>query len=108
MCGDISATFIVGLISARKQVGDSIIPAGKGPIISTREGGLIQGTANDDIVMAPGVARGGRNTGNVIISDDQLQRITSAVSRAQLNINGKRASSLLQPDFAVTTYSYSV
>ena len=91
-----------------KQVGDAIIPAGKGPIISTREGGLIQGTANDDIVMAPGVARGGRNTGNVIISDEQLQRITSAVSRAQLNINGKRASSLLQPDFAVTTYSYSV
>jgi len=91
-----------------KQVGDAIIPAGKGPIISTREGGLIQGTANDDIVMAPGVARGGRNTGNVIISDEQLQRITSAVSKAQLNINGKRASSLLQPDFAVTTYSYSV
>ena len=91
-----------------KQVGDAIIPAGKGPIISTREGGLIQGTANDDVVMAPGVARGGRNTGNVVISDEQLQRITSAVSRAQLNINGKRASSLLQPDFAVTTYSYSV
>lgn len=91
-----------------QKVGDAIIPAGKGPIISTREGGLIQGTANDDIIMAPGVARGGRNTGNVVISDEQLQRITSAVSKAQLNINGKRASSLLQPDFAVTTYSYSV
>ena len=47
-------------------------------------------------------------TGTVTISDEQLQRITSAVSKAQLNINGKRASSLLQPDFAVTTYSYSV
>ena len=98
------------------QVGDAFIPAGKGPIISTREGGLMQGTANDDIIMAPGIAniinaqrdRGERNTGNVVISDQQLERITTAVSRAQLNINGKRASSLLQPDFAVTTYSYSV
>ena len=113
IAGVIAGTAILGGVIASqmsklKQVGDAIIPAGRGPIISTREGGLIQGTANDDIVMAPGVARGGRNTGNVVISDDQLQRITSAVSKAQLNINGKRASSLLQSDMAVTTYSYSV
>jgi hypothetical protein len=128
----IIGTITAGLLTAKKQVGDAIIPAGKGPIISTQEGGLIQGTENDDIVMAPGVAKTlstpsistipirtitnntviererNTGTGTVTISDEQLQRITSAVSRAQLNINGKRASSLLQPDFAVTTYSYSV
>lgn len=92
------------------QVGDAVIPAGKGPIISTREGGLLQGTANDDIIMAPGIARGGRNSGNanVVISDQQLERMTVALSKAQLNINGRRASSLLQSDAAVTTYSTSV
>ncbi len=93
-----------------KQTGDAIIPAGKRPIISTREGGLLQGTANDDVIMAPGIARGGRNSGNanVVISDQQLERMTVALSKAQLNINGRRASSLLQSDAAVTTYSTSV
>ena len=112
--GIVATLAIAGLVKREydrvQQVGDAFIPAGKGPIISTREGGLLQGTANDDIIMAPGIARGGRNSGNanVVISDQQLERMTVALSKAQLNINGRRASSLLQSDAAVTTYSTSV
>ena len=112
--GIVATLAIAGLLKREydrvQQVGDAFIPAGKGPIISTREGGLLQGTANDDIIMAPGIARGGRNSGNanVVISDQQLQKLTTALSKAQLNINGRRASSLLQSDAAVTTYSTSV
>ena len=81
----------------------------------TQELAIDLGTANTLIIHKekvvvdePSIIALERNTGNVVISDQQLERITTAVSRAQLNINGKRASSLLQPDFAVTTYSYSV
>lgn len=92
-----------------QKVGDAIIPAGKGPIISTREGGLIQGTANDDIIMAPGVARGGRNAG---LSKEDIQAIASAVrdgaSRANINLDGGRVSNRLQPALAVNTRTYSV
>jgi len=91
------------------QAGDAIIPAGKGPIISTREGGLIQGTANDDIVMAPGIARGGRNAG---LSQADVAAIAKAVrdgaSQAQINLDGGRVSNRLQPSLAVNTRKYSI
>jgi len=90
------------------QAGDAIIPAGKGPIISTREGGLIQGTANDDIIMAPGVARG-RNAG---LSSSDINAIAKAVrdgaSQAQINLDGGRVSNRLQPSLAVNTRKYSI
>jgi len=102
----------VGIISAianSKKVGDAIIPAGKGPIISTREGGLIQGTANDDVVMAPGIARGGRNAG---LSSSDINAIAKAVrdgaSQAQINLDGGRVSNRLQPALAVNTRKYSI
>jgi len=92
-----------------QQVGDAIIPAGKGPIISTREGGLIQGTANDDVVMAPGIARGGRNAG---LSQADVAAIAKAVrdgaSQAQINLDGGRVSNRLQPSLAVNTRKYSI
>jgi len=91
------------------QAGDAIIPAGKGPIISTREGGLIQGTANDDVVMAPGIARGGRNAG---LSQADIAAIAKAVrdgaSQAQINLDGGRVSNRLQPSLAVNTRKYSI
>jgi len=91
------------------QTGDAIIPAGKGPIISTREGGLIQGTANDDVVMAPGIARGGRNAG---LSQTDVAAIAKAVrdgaSQAQINLDGGRVSNRLQPSLAVNTRKYSI
>ena len=102
----------VGIISAianSKKVGDAIIPAGKGPIISTREGGLIQGTANDDVVMAPGIAKGGRNAG---LSQADITAIAKAVrdgaSQAQINLDGGRVSNRLQPALAVNTRKYSI
>ena len=91
------------------QAGDAIIPAGKGPIISTREGGLIQGTANDDVIMAPGIARGGRNAG---LSQADVAAIAKAVrdgaSQAQINLDGGRVSNRLQPSLAVNTRKYSI
>jgi hypothetical protein len=91
------------------QAGDAIIPAGRGPIISTREGGLIQGTANDDVIMAPGIARGGRNAG---LSQADVAAIAKAVrdgaSQAQINLDGGRVSNRLQPSLAVNTRKYSI
>jgi len=113
IAGVIAGTAILGGVIASqmsklKQVGDAIIPAGRGPIISTREGGLIQGTANDDIIMAPGVARG-RNAG---LSSSDINAIAKAVrdgaSQAQINLDGGRVSNRLQPSLAVNTRKYSI
>ena len=38
------------------SVGDFNKPAGKGPVVSTREGGIFQGTKNDDVAMGPGIS----------------------------------------------------
>ena len=97
--------------AARKyqNMGDGIFEAGKGPIISTREGGLFQGTANDDILVGPGIARGGRNAG---LSQADVAAIAKAVrdgaSQAQINLDGGRVSNRLQPSLAVNTRKYSI
>jgi hypothetical protein len=113
IAGVIAGTAILGGVIASQmsklsQVGDAIIPAGRGPIISTREGGLIQGTANDDIIMAPGVARG-RNAG---LSSSDINAIAKAVrdgaSQAQINLDGGMVSNRLQPSLAVNTRKYSI
>jgi hypothetical protein len=94
--------------TVKRNAGDAIIPAGRGPIISTREGGLIQGTTNDDIIMAPGIARG-RNAG---LSQADVTAIAKAVrdgaSQAQINLDGGRVSNRLQPSLAVNTRRYSI
>ena len=111
LVGIAAASTALGAIMANraKNAGDAIIPAGKGPIISTREGGLIQGTANDDVIMAPGIARGGRNTG---LSQADIAAIAKAVrdgaSQAQINLDGDRVSNRLQPSLAVNTRRYSI
>ena len=40
-----------GLKKQVKGVGDAILPAEGGPIVSTMEGGIFQGTNNDDVLM---------------------------------------------------------
>ena len=106
--GGIAAASLLTSELLFKNAGDAIIPAGRGPIISTREGGLIQGTANDDIIMAPGVARG-RNAG---LSSSDINAIAKAVrdgaSQAQINLDGGRVSNRLQPSLAVNTRKYSI
>jgi hypothetical protein len=44
----------MGLVNS---VGDFNKPAGEGPMVSTREGGIFQGTKNDDIAMGPGISK---------------------------------------------------
>ena len=106
--GAILGGVISAIVSKAKNAGDAIIPAGRGPIISTREGGLIQGTANDDVIMAPGIARG-RNAG---LSQADVTAIAKAVrdgaSQAQINLDGGRVSNRLQPSLAVNTRKYSI
>ena len=107
--GAILGAVVNSAVSKAKTAGDAIIPAGRGPIISTREGGLIQGTANDDVIMAPGIARGGRNAG---LSQADVAAIAKAVrdgaSQAQINLDGDRVSNRLQPSLAVNTRKYSI
>ena len=77
----IAAMAVTGIKAALRptRAGDALIPAGKGPIISTQEGGLIQGTANDDIIMAPGISN---------IANRQRERninSTATISESQMN-----------------------
>ena len=44
-----------GLVSMYNKVGDLKMPAGQGPIVTTAEGAIYQGTKNDDVAMAPGI-----------------------------------------------------
>ena len=108
------------------QAGDAIIPAGRGPIISTQEGGLIQGTANDDVVMAPGIsnivnAQRERNINTTVtlsqgdiralakaMKDGAMEGSKQGTSQAQINLDGGRVSNRLQPSLAVNTRRYSI
>ena len=98
---------IISPIPISKKVIDNIL-RGKFTPLSTREGGLIQGTANDDVIMAPGIARG-RNAG---LSQADVAAIAKAVrdgaSQAQINLDGGRVSNRLQPSLAVNTRKYSI
>ena len=108
------------------KTGDAIIPAGKGPILSTREGGLIQGTANDDVIMAPGIsnivnAQRERNINTTVtlsqgdiralakaMKDGAMEGSKQGTSQAQINLDGGRVSNRLQPSLAVNTRKYSI
>ena len=77
--------------------------------ISTMEGGIFQGTSNDDVLMGPGIARGGSNQG---LSKEDVSAIATAVrdgaSSAQINLDGGRVSNRIQPPLAMNTRKYSV
>jgi hypothetical protein len=51
---------IIGAIASAgkeaKNIGDGMFPASGGPTISTKEGGLFQGTKNDDVLVGPNLA----------------------------------------------------
>lgn len=52
-------TIIGAIASAGKQaksIGDGMFPSAGGPTISTKEGGLFQGTKNDDVLVGPNLA----------------------------------------------------
>ena len=104
----IPAIIGAGIGAGASPMGDGIFAAGRGPIISTREGGLFQGTSNDDVLVGPGIARG-RNAG---LSKADIAAIAKAVrdgaSQAQINLDGDRVSNRLQPSLAVNTRRYSV
>ncbi len=97
------------LYSQISAVGDAVLPASGGPIVSTMEGGIFKGTSNDDVLMGPGIARGGRNEG---LSKGDIELIANAVkqgaSDAQINLDGGRVSNRIQPPLAVNTRKYSV
>ena len=107
--GGIAAITAAIISSSSKKVGDAILPASGGPIVSTMEGGIFQGTSNDDVLMGPGLARGGRNQG---LSKGDIDLIANAVkqgaSGAQINLDGARVSNRIQPPLAVNTRKYSV
>jgi hypothetical protein len=103
-----SVALLGGVIASQLQkVGDAVIPSIGGPIISTREGGLFQGTANDDVLMGPGLARGRNAQGTVTLSDQQIKQIADAVrdgaSRATITMDGGKVSSRLQTPMIVNT-----
>jgi hypothetical protein len=90
-----------------QNIGDGIFPAGGRPMVSTSEGGLFRGTANDDILMGPGLARGRSAQGTVTLSDQQIKQIADAVrdgaSRATITMDGGKVSSRLQTPMIVNT-----
>jgi hypothetical protein len=48
-----------------KSIGDGVFPAAGGPTISTKEGGLFQGTKNDDVLVGPNLASKGALSGGI-------------------------------------------
>ena len=100
---------ITYMVNKATNVGDAVLPASGGPIVSTMEGGIFQGTRNDDVLMGPGLARGGRNQG---LSKEDVNAIALAVrdgaSSAQINLDGGRVSNRIQPPLAMNTRKYSV
>jgi hypothetical protein len=88
------------------SVGDLNKPAGEGPIVSTREGGIFQGTKNDDVAMGPGIssklAGGGALSSNsnnnqigaVLNSVNTLmQKLTTGGIVAYASMDGKKLNS---------------
>ena len=45
------------ILAATKSIGDGIFPKDGKPMVVSKEGGLFKGTANDEVVMAPGVSK---------------------------------------------------
>ena len=88
------------------SVGDFNKPAGKGPVVSTREGGIFQGTKNDDVAMGPGISKklsGGsslssnNNDGKYIALlgrvDTLMQKLTTGGIVAHASMDGQKLTS---------------
>ena len=114
---------VVALMNSEiKSVGDAFLPASGRPMVSTKEGGIFQGTVNDDILMGPGLAssspslaRENTRNNNPTIDYDQLANAIAigaerGTSRANVttNLDGLKVSNRIQAPLAVNTRKYSV
>tara|TARA_Y100000389_G_scaffold78013_1_gene74797 strand:+ start:2060 stop:4336 length:2277 start_codon:yes stop_codon:yes gene_type:complete len=91
----IAAAMVAGLFAAiskgkAKSVGDLSINPNGGPVVmSPREGGLFQGTANDALTMAPPGAMGGGG-----MTANQVERLIKGVEKQrETYLDGRRVTS---------------
>ena len=125
---------IKSMVGDAQNVGDAILPSSGRPMVSTKEGGIFQGTANDDVLMGPGLAstaitpptppsisitpniiREENRNNNPTIDYDQLANAIAmgaekGTSRANIttNLDGSKVSNRIQAPLAVNTRKYSV
>ena len=82
------------------EVGDVISPAGGQTMISTKEGGLLKLSSNDDVVAAPGAASAIGGSGlaalsaplNAMISEIKALRADLAAGKIAVNMDGARVT----------------
>ena len=125
---------IKSMVGDAQNVGDAILPSSGRPMVSTKEGGIFQGTANDDVLMGPGLAstaitpptppsisitpniiREENRNNNPTIDYNQLADAIAmgaekGTSRANIttNLDGSKVSNRIQAPLAVNTRKYSV
>jgi hypothetical protein len=73
-----------GLLNT-KSVGDLALSPGEGPIVSTAENGIFQGTKNDEVAMFPGAVsmakgEGGGKGGGMAVPNIDLTPLIAAVN----------------------------
>lgn len=92
--------------------GDDVLSPGYGKRTLLSPEGAIALNNKDTVIAGTDLGRGGRNTGELILTDAQINRIANAVregaSRATINLDGDRISNRIQPSLAVNTRKYSV
>ena len=92
--------------------GDDVISPGYGKRTLLSPEGAIALNNKDTVIAGTDLGRGGRNTGELVLTDAQINRIANAVregaSRATINLDGDRVSNRIQPSLAVNTRKYSV
>lgn len=85
---------ISAMVKSAKHVGDVVSPAGGSTQISTKEGGLLQLSPNDDLVAAPGAASalknaavGGNSAGNgMAVLASKLDSMVNAIANKSNDI----------------------
>jgi hypothetical protein len=78
------------IYSLVKPVGDLALSPGDGPIVSTAENGIFQGTKNDEVAMFPGavnMAKGGRGEGGMTTPNMDLTPLIAAINATTSAIN---------------------
>ena len=106
IAGAAAAAVLSAGLGMVNSVGDLNKPAGQGPMVSTREGGIFQGTKNDDVAMGPGISKklsGGtslspnNNDGKYIALlgrvDTLMQKLTTGGIVAHASMDGQRLTS---------------
>jgi len=86
--------------SKSTKVEDAGIPAGDGPVVTTPEGKMFEGVANDDVLMAPGIAgaaaatatAGGGANGAMVEAINNLNKTTQENKPPTARQIGKKTS----------------